>query len=168
MGGWTGSQVWALKVNTSGLGETSESFFRQSSGTPVLARPFFNALTGAEDAELSRFPTCSPVQSLADLTSQLNGGGSTLPSTTLLLEGLRILRTCCQTVPTSSRLDGTLGYRYWQLNETLQVQERLTSLQTQNPGNFNITDRFENAISSMVLSLDSYGKVVAVGGPWML
>jgi hypothetical protein len=40
-------------------------------------------------------------------------------------------------------LDGTIGYRFWDLSESLQMQERLTSQVTADPGSFVITDRFE-------------------------
>ncbi len=42
---------WGIEGEYTGLGRETESFSQQSSGTPILARPFFKVLTGAEDAE---------------------------------------------------------------------------------------------------------------------
>ncbi len=39
-----------------GTANESESFDRNSNGNPILARPFYNVLTGREDAELVAYP----------------------------------------------------------------------------------------------------------------
>ncbi len=126
-----------------GLGRTTEDFFRQSTGTPILARPFFNSLDGQEDAELVAFPGVLSGSVRTEITSQLNGAAVRFRKQACCSTGCGYSEFCCQTVPTSSRLDATLGYRFWELQETLQVREQLTSLDTQNPGSFDITDRFE-------------------------
>ncbi len=79
-----------------GLGETTESFFRQSSGTPVLARPFFNALTGAEDAELVAFPNVLSGSVAADITSQLNGAAVRFRRQVCCSTGCGYSEFCCQ------------------------------------------------------------------------
>jgi hypothetical protein len=126
-----------------GLGKATENFFQQSTGTPILARPFFNALEGQEDAELVAFPAVLSGSIATEVTSQLNGAAFRFRRQACCSNGCGYSEFCGQTVPTSSRLDSTLGYRFWELKETLQVQERLTSLLTQDPGSFVITDRFE-------------------------
>ncbi len=126
-----------------GLGNATEDFFQQSTGTPILARPFFNALDGQEDAELVAFPGVLSGSVATEITSQLTGAAFRFRRQACCSTGCGYSEFCGQSVPTTSRLDATLGYRYWQLNESLQVQERLSSLQTQNPGSFEITDRFE-------------------------
>ncbi|HBE70645.1 MAG TPA: hypothetical protein DDW52_21075, partial [Planctomycetaceae bacterium] len=47
---------WGVEGEYVGLGEDVQSFFQQSTGNPVLARPFFNVLTGLNDAELIAYP----------------------------------------------------------------------------------------------------------------
>ena len=126
-----------------GLGKSTEEFFQQSTGTPVLARPFFNALDGQEDAELVAFPAVLSGSIGTEVTSQLNGAAVRFRRQACCSNGCGYSEFCCQTVPTSSRLDATLGYRFWELQETLRVREQLTSQSTQSPGTFDITDRFE-------------------------
>ena len=127
-----------------GLARGTEDFFRQSTGTPSLARPFINVLTGQQDAELVAFPGVLSGSIATRVTSELNGAAVRFRKQACCSSGCGYSEFCCQTIPTSSRLDGTLGYRFWELKESLQVTERLTSLQTaNNPGNFVITDRFD-------------------------
>jgi hypothetical protein len=135
--------LWGIEGEYVGLGQETESFFRQSTGTPILARPFFNALTGAEDSELVAFPSVIGGSIAVDATSQLDGAAVRLRRQLCCSDGCGYSFLACQTVPTSSRLDGTIGYRFWDLTESLQMQERLTSQITADPGSFVITDRFD-------------------------
>jgi hypothetical protein len=129
-----------------GLGEQDESFFARSTGatgSQILARPFYNVLTGQEASELVSFPNVVSGSIAVDSTNRFDGAAVRLRRQMCCSSGCGYSQLCCQTVPTSSRLDGTLGYRFWELKESLQVQERLTSLVTTDPGSFVITDRFE-------------------------
>jgi len=135
--------LWGIEGEYVGLGQETESFFRQSTGTPILARPFFNALTGAQDSELVAFPSVIGGSIAVDATSQLDGAAVRLRRQLCCSDGCGYSFLACQTVPTSSRLDGTIGYRFWDLSESLQMQERLTSQITADPGSFVITDRFD-------------------------
>ncbi len=134
---------WGIEGEYVGLGEETESFFRQSTGTPIIARPFFNTLTGSEDSELVAFPGVIGGDINVTATSRLDGAAIRLRRQMCCSNGCGYSALCCQTVPTSSRLDGTLGYRFWELKESLQIQERLTSQLTSDPGTFNIIDRFD-------------------------
>lgn len=125
-----------------GLAQGTESFFRQSTGTPVLARPFFNVLTGAEDSELVAFPNVLTGNIGTETTTELNGAAVRFRRQACCTSSMGYSEFCCQTVPMSSRLDGTLGYRYWELKESLQIRERLTT-GAPSPGAFAIDDRFE-------------------------
>jgi hypothetical protein len=126
-----------------GLGQSSEEFFRQSTGSPILARPFTNALTGLSDAELVAFPGVISGSIATEVTTQLSGAAFRFRRQLCSSSGCGYSELCCQTVPTSSRLDGTLGYRFWELQESLQIREQLTSRTTTSPGSFDITDRVE-------------------------
>ena len=134
---------WGLEGEYTGLGERSESFFQQSTGTPIIARPFFNALTGKQDSELVAFPGVIGGSMAVDATSRFDGAAVRLRRQMCSTEGCGYSFLACQTVPTSSRLDTTIGYRFWELRESLQMQERLTSQLTNDPGSFNIVDRFD-------------------------
>lgn len=142
--GWwlAGFPGWGVEGEYAGLGENTESFFRQSSGTPILARPFFNVLTGAEDAELVAFPSVVTGDVTVTTTSEFDGGAVRFRRQLYSTSGCGYSPLYCQTVPVSTRLDASIGYRFWELDESLQVQERLTSQLTADPGTFNIVDRF--------------------------
>ena len=56
-GGWVNScQTIGVEVSYLGVGTDEEEFNRFSTGTPILARPFFNVETGVPDASLVAFP----------------------------------------------------------------------------------------------------------------
>jgi hypothetical protein len=123
-----------------GFGTKTESFDQQSNGTTILARPFFNAITGLEDSELVSYPGVVSGRVRSTATSKLDGSA---------VRFRRLL--CCSSgcgfsllrgpVPSQSRIDATLGWRFLQLKETMGIQEDLTSL-TANQGSFVINDNF--------------------------
>lgn len=135
---------WGVEGEYVGVGNKTESFFRQSTGTPVLARPFFNMLTGREDSELVAFTNVLSGSVAVDAASQFNGAAARFRKNLCCSSGCGIAWMCGNSVPVSTRLDGTIGYRFYELAESLQVRERLQSLDTTSPGSFDIIDRFES------------------------
>lgn len=131
---------WGIEGEYAGLGENIESFYRNSTGSPVLARPFFNVLTGAEDAELVAFPGVASGNIGVTTTSQLDGAAVRLRHQICGNQGCGYSQLACQSVPTSSRFDFTIGYRFWELDESVMIRERLNS-QTASEA-FDITDNF--------------------------
>ncbi len=145
--------VWMDHCHTSGLeaeyfflGDEAEHFRNASNGSQIIARPFFNVLTGRQDSELVSFPDVVRGEALVDATTSLQSAG------------LRaVINLCCQqwcadgcvngcptTVPASQRWDLLVGYRYTDLDETLAIREGLVSLLPQpDDGTFDIRDRFE-------------------------
>lgn len=143
-GTWLSSfPCWGIEGEYVGLGEDTESYFNQSTGTPILARPFFNVLTGADDAELVAFPNVVSGSIAADITSQFEGAAFRFRRQLCASEGCCFSNICCKTVPYSSRLDATIGYRFWELDESIQTREQLQLLGTGASGSFDIIDRFE-------------------------
>ncbi len=134
---------WGVEGEYVGLGEQTESFFRQSTGTPIIARPFFNTLTDLEDSELVAYPAVIGGSISVDSTTRLDGAAVRFRRQMCCSEGCGYSPISCQTVPVSTRLDGTIGYRFWELKESLQVREQLTSQLTNDPGSFDIVDRFD-------------------------
>lgn len=133
---------WGIEGEYAGLGEERESFFQQSTGTPILARPFFNVDDGAEDAELVAFPGVVTGSIAVDTTTQFDGAAFRFRRQLCSSSGCGYSEICCTTVPTSSRLDGSIGYRFWELDESLQTREQLQLQSTSQPGSFDIIDRF--------------------------
>ena len=90
-----------------------------TAGTPTIARPFFNVLTGREDSQLVAFPG-------------VLAGTATVDSSTRLL-GLTpnfICNLCCSCPtdccnPTGYRVDLLVGPRFYQLEEDLTIREDL-------------------------------------------
>ncbi|MEZ6136942.1 MAG: BBP7 family outer membrane beta-barrel protein [Pirellulaceae bacterium] len=133
---------WGLEGEYVGLGEQRENFNATSDGSQILARPFFNVTTGEQASQLLSFPGQIRGRVDVDTTNKFDGAAFRFRRQMCCSSGCGFSELCCTTVPTSSRLDGTLGYRFWELKESLQVTEALTSL-TQPAGSFAITDRFE-------------------------
>ncbi len=126
-----------------GLGQATESFFQNSNGTPILARPFFNVATGLQDAELVAFPNVLSGSVAVDASTQFHGAAARFRRAMFCSSGCDTAILGCTSVPTSSRIDWTLGYRFFELEEALQMRERLQSTDPNNPGSFNILDHFD-------------------------
>ncbi|MBI2481690.1 MAG: BBP7 family outer membrane beta-barrel protein [Planctomycetia bacterium] len=121
------------------LGDINANFAASSTGSPILARPFFNALSNAEDSELIAFP------GVVSGTVDANAQGS------LQSAGARLLWNLCQSGDpielcsierSEARLDLLLGYRFLRLDDSLQMREQLTSQLANEPGTFDINDSF--------------------------
>ncbi len=143
-GWWLSSfPCWGIEGEYTGLGEETESFFQQSTSDPIIARPFFNALTAAQDSELVAFPAVVSGSVGVDVTSEFDGAAFRFRRQLCSSEGCCFSNLACKTVPWSSRLDATIGYRFWELDESIRIREQLQMLTTTQPGSFDITDRFE-------------------------
>jgi hypothetical protein len=77
-----------------------------------------------------------------EATSKLDGAAVRFKRLLCCSSGCGFSPIACGPVPSQSRIDATLGWRYYQLNEGLSIQEDLTSLNTNNPGSFVLNDRF--------------------------
>lgn len=84
----------------------------QSAGVPVLARPFLNAATGLEDAQLVAYPDV--VEGLTTAATSSN-----LRSVEALVRANWRREPC-------SRIDLLAGYRYLGFREGLRLEEHLT------------------------------------------
>jgi hypothetical protein len=134
-----------LEADTWGLSEANDSFFRNSNGDLILARPFYNVLSGLESSEVVAFP--DPINGVAH-----SGLIDIDSSTTLVGAGARaIINLGCTSgckpswwngcpMPTMGRADVIVGYRYMRLDDSLRIIERSQL----NPGGaFDITDSFD-------------------------
>ena len=125
-----------------GFGQRTENFDRQSNGSSILARPFYNAVTGMEDSELVSFPGVVSGRVRTTATSKLDGAAVRFRRLLCCSSGCAFSPIVCGPVPSQSRIDATLGWRFFQLKESLGIQEDLTSLSTANPGSFVLNDNF--------------------------
>jgi hypothetical protein len=131
------------------LQSQTADFFASSnaSGTPILARPFFNInprlpLTGVfdpparEDARLASFPGVIRGTIAIDASSQYQSMG-------LAMRTLLACESFCNEQRTAySRVDMITGYRYMQLNDKLRIGEDLSTLDQLPLVSFNTFDQF--------------------------
>lgn len=119
--------VWLDGCQTIGIagdyfntGNDSYDYSRSQDPNTIVARPFFNTQTGEPDAELVSVP------------NELDGTVTVRGSDTLQGAGLslqhNLLRCCDPCGGAFSSLDLLAGYRYYQLDSSLGINEQLTVL----------------------------------------
>ncbi len=144
--------VWLDKCHTWGIGgeyfqigEETESFSRTSSGSTILARPFFNINPAdgpaRQDAELVAFPNVVAGTITSEATSQLRGAGIHLRRMFDCDQGCSSGLFCGCPGHFCTRQEVLVGYRYMDLEESLFEREILRGLDP--AANFDIFDRFE-------------------------
>ncbi len=95
------------------LGENTQSFSDASMGNPILARPFFNTTTGAEDSHVIAFPNVA--NGTFNATSTENFDGAEVLFRRALVHGC------------DGRIDLLLGYRFDNLTDGMQIADAATS-----------------------------------------
>lgn len=95
------------------LGENVDSYSNQSTGIPILARPFFNTATGAEDSHLIAYPNSL--------------GGTFNATSTENFQGAEALWRKAVVHDCEGRIDFLAGYRYLKLTDGLQIADSVTS-----------------------------------------
>jgi hypothetical protein len=112
-----------------GLQDVSTGFNAASNGNAVLARPFFNVLTGSQDAALIASPGVGSGQIAINETSRLWGAGFAFRK--------EICASC------AGRVSALVGYRFLRASDDLSIA---TNQQGNNPfvGTFaiSVTDQF--------------------------
>jgi hypothetical protein len=107
-------QDWGVQATWFYAGGASDELNAawQSTGDPVLARPFFNSASGIEDAQLVAYPAVVQGRMIAQTHSDLR-------SAEALLRGN-------WSRGTGGRIDVLSGYRYLGFHEGLWLEEQLT------------------------------------------
>jgi hypothetical protein len=123
---------WALGTQRSG-------YFNQSNGDPILARPFFDINNATESAELVAFPGLLQGSVLVDPITHVQGGGLRKRWQVCCCFDCDPCNPCCCT---GWSIDVTAGYRFMRLDDSLRIQENLTSTDPANPGTFVVQDQF--------------------------
>jgi hypothetical protein len=122
-----------------------------ANGTPIITRPFDNALNGERDAELVSLPGVLAGRTTATAQNTLAGGGANV-----------VRNLCCDAC---GRVNLIVGYRYLGLTDEVTITEDLTALagQTRVPAGarYQIVDRFrtENHFHGGVLGLSGERKI---------
>ena len=134
--------TWGIGAEFFGMSTQPEEFSASSDGLPILARPFFNTLTGLEDAELVAYPDVVSGSLGVQVESSFEGAGFQVRKLRRTEEGCRKWWFCGCPEHFCCRSELLYGYRFLQLSEGVSIQESLVSQDPSNPGTFDITDRF--------------------------
>jgi hypothetical protein len=111
---------WGIQGDFFMLSTQTTGFSASSNGDPILARPFFNALTNQNASEIVAFPGLAGGSVSANaLTTGLIGAGA--------LFRANLCCGCCY------RIDWLGGYRYLNFSDRLNINETITNL---SPANF--------------------------------
>lgn len=114
IGGWLNdSQTFGVQVGGFTIADANTSAAFSSTGDPILARPFVNAITGLPASQLVALPGILAGGVGVDHSSSIYGFDAALRG-----------NMCCSSC---YRLDALLGYRYFHLEEGLTVSENLTA-----------------------------------------
>jgi hypothetical protein len=148
----------AVEISGLYVGDDHESgdFVRESPGSPILGRPFFNIDSGREDAELVAFPGVLAGSVAIDSTSDVYSLAALLRHNI----GLGIY----------GRIDLVGGYRFFRLREDLVIHEDLESI---DPGGLiplgtttDLTDRFKTGNDfhggELGLAIEFYGEYLSL------
>ena len=138
-----------IEAHFFGLENASTNFFASSSGTPLLARPFFNTTINAQDAMLIAAPGIAAGQVSANETSRLLGAG---------IAFRKQLCEACALGP----IAGIVGYRYVHLRDELGISSSINAAQLATA--FAASDQFETRNDFHGLDLGVTGLIAS--GPW--
>ena len=124
LGYWfTHEQVTGIELQYVSIfdGHADGSYFAQSQGNQILARPFFNTSTGLEDAVLVSFTdrTVFPAEDIADGSIRIDTSSELHSANATLRHNLN--RQPCR------RLDLIGGYRYLRFREDLTINDQIIS-----------------------------------------
>jgi len=142
-------KTMGIEAHFFGLENASTDFFASSSTTPVLARPFFNTITNAQDSQLVAFPGFATGQVSASETSHLLGAG---------IAFRKRLCDACALGPVA----GIIGYRYLRLKDQLGIS--LVSNSAALASTATVSDEFETRNEFHGLDLGVTGHMT--NGPW--
>ena len=145
LGLWFDScRKFGLEGDYFALDDARTSFLRSSTGNPILARPFFNMLTGQESAELVAFPNVVSGTVDANALTRFQGAGIRMRHVLCCGSGCgpSWCDPCGGGVLRGYRLNLLGGYRFLRLDDSVNVSEDLVSTDTANPGSFRINDSF--------------------------
>jgi hypothetical protein len=133
-------RTWGLEASTFLMSPIGQQATFSSSGSPIIARPFFNALTGLPDAELIAFPGIIAGAVHTSVDNTVWGGA---------IDAL--CNVCCGC---NGRVDVLVGYQLLRLSDTVTILEDLTTTVPAG-ARFQIADRFRtwNAFDGLQIGL---------------
>jgi hypothetical protein len=132
LGFWDPSRNLGMEATYTAVERKLVAFARQSDGSPILARPFLNLESGANDAELIAFE---------DLIS---GGVNITAATEFDAAELLLRQRVLQNRLNGLRIELLTGYRYSRLEDGLQISQNVEALSGIAQGSMtDLLDRFQ-------------------------
>lgn len=147
------------------LGTRNANYHSDSTGDPILARPFLNAQTGLNDAQLVAFPDLA--SGTIDISAKSNLYSGALHYREVFWKDCDSVNGCsqyCSNGQHSSTMGFQIGPRFVNLRESFGSNERLTSLET--AAQFQIQDSFRAKNLFRGCELGLFGS--HQGGRWTL
>lgn len=135
--GWWLAPEWALEANALWLADRTSTYDVSSTGDPLLARPFMNVVTGAEDSHVVALPGTVTGSLAISSTTRFKGAE-------LLVRRTIHSRSDCRLDAAdqyAARWDVLLGYRFNQLDDDLLIQE---SIELAGPTTIGLYDSFDS------------------------
>jgi hypothetical protein len=141
LGGWfTDFQGFGIEGTVFFLESKGFDFGASGTGapdTPVVARPFFNVLTGQEDARVISFPTLSSGTVLGTTFGQCEGSSRLFGAEFNFIGNL-----CCEG---TYRTDLLIGYRYLSLQDRLRITDNSLAAPFLGSAAVSVLDRFDTS-----------------------
>jgi hypothetical protein len=136
---------WGVEGSFFGLQDASTGFNAASNGSPVLARPFFNVVSGVQNSQLIAAPALGGGQIAINETSRLWGAGLSFRK--------EICASCL------GRVSALVGYRYLRASDDLSIATNQQG-NTAGIGPFtgSVTDQFSTANDFSGLDLGLTGE----------
>jgi hypothetical protein len=127
-GGWyvDPARYWAVGGDYYELFSSTDSFAASSTGSPILARPFFDIIAGRETAQFTAFPALVRGDIAVESNTSLRSFGINLQADAVNPPNhpSQIANGCAR----EPRVDWIVGYRNMQLDDDLIFTENLTAL----------------------------------------
>jgi hypothetical protein len=108
------SRSRGIEASVFGLGDISTGFNANSNTTPLIARPFFNALTNAQDANIIALPGFTTGNIAINETSRFYGAGALYRQDIGMWGNMRV--------------SALAGYRYLHVSDDLSIATQTTVL----------------------------------------
>jgi hypothetical protein len=181
-GNWVQAGKWIDCCHTEAIvgdfffvGTESSPFFISSNGDPILLRPFTDANTGMQSAEIDAVPGIAVGSKAISNFNSLLGAGIDMQHN--LCCSCSCCNSCCDNDcgccfhgQNCCRVDFVYGFRYYGFNDNLDIDERLTSIGQSSPiavgTQFHITDMFHTQSNFYGGELGLVGQ--RYFGRWML
>jgi hypothetical protein len=140
IGTWLGAcRVWGVEFDYLNLGERAGNYDRASTGSPILARPYFNVQTGQQDFSPVAYPNAYTGAISIEAKDYFQSGGALLSYNLCSSNscgdacdscGEMCGGGCGMPLLYGCRTDLLVGFRYYNLRDRIHIRDNGTNLRT--------------------------------------